>query len=296
MLLDFLQSSETGALIILEDSVHYSGRCLLKSYIRAALKRDEVVHVLGFEVSEEETRGDLDGSCAERLLFHDGYKDPLGWRKSASFTAHQFNSQDLTRILRQTQQPKAPVLVIDSLSWLLRHHDPVAICRSLQELRRGGAVRTIVGLLHSDLHNTSTVDCVSHLATAVVTLAPTSQGPLAVAKTTKRTKSGKVTQDEELFSIQGDLTVTIHRTVSQAGKKQTEQESSEADPTANLTFNLRLSDTEREAKEKVSLPFVFSQEKKSALLHKGQRSGRILYVPDANDDFDQEDPDDDLDV
>lgn len=33
------------------------------------------------------------------------------------------------------------------------------------------------------------------------------------------------------------------------------------DPTSNLTFNLRLSEGERQAKEKVDLPFVFSEEK-----------------------------------
>lgn len=36
--------------------------------------------------------------------------------------------------------------------------------------------------------------------------------------------------------------------------------------------------------------------RKTALLHSGPGSGRILYEPDANDDYDQEDPDDDLDV
>lgn len=33
------------------------------------------------------------------------------------------------------------------------------------------------------------------------------------------------------------------------------------DPTSNLTFNLRLSEVEREAKEKTALPFVFTEEK-----------------------------------
>lgn len=36
--------------------------------------------------------------------------------------------------------------------------------------------------------------------------------------------------------------------------------------------------------------------RKTALLHSGPGSGKILYEPDANDDYDQEDPDDDLDV
>jgi hypothetical protein len=37
-------------------------------------------------------------------------------------------------------------------------------------------------------------------------------------------------------------------------------------------------------------------DRKSALLRPVPGSGRILYEPDANDDYDQEDPDDDLDI
>lgn len=95
---------------------------------------------------------------------------------------------------------------------------------------------------------------------------------------------------EELFSIQEDLTVTVHSKVSHTVQTQADPDSEvkhelkgkfivhrvkddvcnstsdlmfflQADPTANLTFNLHLSETEREAKEKVALPFVFSQEK-----------------------------------
>lgn len=36
--------------------------------------------------------------------------------------------------------------------------------------------------------------------------------------------------------------------------------------------------------------------RKTALLSSGPGSGQILYEPDANDDYDEEDPDDDLDV
>lgn len=40
----------------------------------------------------------------------------------------------------------------------------------------------------------------------------------------------------------------------------------QTDPAANLTFNLRLSDSELEAKEKLTLPFVFSKEKSIYLI------------------------------
>uniref|UniRef100_A0A4W5PKU1 Elongator complex protein 5 n=1 Tax=Hucho hucho TaxID=62062 RepID=A0A4W5PKU1_9TELE len=296
MLLEVLQGTEAGGFILIQDSVNYCGRHLLKSCINTALKREEVVHVLGFEVSQEELNDGLDRTSAQRLHFHNAYSDPLGWTGNSPFTVHQFTLEDIGTLLKQTPQAKAVTLVIDSLSWILRHHDPAAICQKLQALKKGGVVRAVIGLLHSDLHQRGTVGSIRHLATSVITVAPGTRGLGAVAKTTRRTKSGKLMQDEEIFSISEDLTVTIQSKRSHSGSTPMNTDESEVDPTANLTFNLRLSDTQREAKEKLPLPFVFSKEKKSALLHPCTGSGRILYEPDANDDYDQEDPDDDLDV
>ncbi|XP_054457722.1 elongator complex protein 5 [Anoplopoma fimbria] len=296
MLPELLQGTDAGGFLIIQDSASYSGRDLLKCFINAALNREEAVHVLGFEVSEEELKDGLKGSHVQRLHFHNAYTDPLGWTDQPAFTVHQFCLEELTRLVKQTSHSKPATLVIDSLSWILRHHSPPAVCKTLQQLRKGGAVRAIMGLLHADMHQRGTVGSVCHLATSVITVTPGMKGDEAVAKMTKRSKSGKVVQDEEVFSIRNELTVVVQSKSSQHGPKQADPEEQETDPTANLTFNLRLSDTEREAKEKLALPFVFSKEKKTALLHSSPGSGRILYEPDANDDYDQEDPDDDLDV
>ncbi|KAL0970378.1 hypothetical protein UPYG_G00241180 [Umbra pygmaea] len=297
MLLEVLQGTEAGGFILIQDTVKYSGRQLLKSYLNTALKREEeIVHVLGFETSEDELRDGLDKTSAQRLHFHNAYSDPLGWTANSPFTVHQFTVEDISTLLKQTPQAKAVTLVIDSLSWILRHHPPAVICQTLQALKKGGAVRTVVGLLHTDMHQRGTVGSIRHLASAHITVAPETRGMGAVAKTTRRTKSGKLMQDEQIFSINEELSVTVQSKHSHPGRSHNNTDESEVDPTANLTFNLRLSDTEREAKEKLALPFVFSKEKKSALLHPGPGSGRILYEPDANDDYDQEDPDDDLDV
>lgn len=52
-------------------------------------------------------------------------------------------------------------------------------------------MRTI-GLLHADMHQKGTVGSVCHLATSVITVTPGMKGDEAVAKITKRSKSGKV--------------------------------------------------------------------------------------------------------
>ncbi|XP_056156607.1 elongator complex protein 5 [Lampris incognitus] len=296
MLLELVQGAEAGGFIVIQDCTSYSGRHLLKSFISAALNREEDVHVLGFEVSEEELKDGLIGSCLQRLHFHDAYVDPLGWMGHSPFTVHQFNAEELTNLLKKLPQPKPVTLVIDSLSWILRHVSPPAVCKSLQQLKKGVAVRTMIGLLHSDLHQHGIVGSICHLASSVITLTPGDRGLEAVAKMTRRSKSGKIVQDEEIFSLKEDLTITIQGKPSHPRTTQPDPDELEVDPAANLTFNLRLSNTEREAKEKLALPFVFSQEKKSALLQSGPGSGRIMYEPDANDDYDQEDPDDDLDV
>lgn len=65
----------------------------------------------------------------------------------------------------------------------------------------GGAVRAIIGLLHADMHQRGTVGSVCHLATSVITVAPGMKGDEAVAKLTKRSKSGKVMQDVSCVSF-----------------------------------------------------------------------------------------------
>ncbi|XP_016405605.1 elongator complex protein 5-like [Sinocyclocheilus rhinocerous] len=291
-----LQGAEAGGFILIQDTVKCTGRGLLKCFINAALKRGEDVHVLGFESPETEVCAGLDRSCVQKLHFHKGFPDPLGWTRRSSFTVERFASQHITQLIKDTQQAKASVLVVDSLSLVLRHHDPLVFCQTLQELRKGGVIKTIIGLLHSDLHQQGIVGIVCYLASTVISVAPANNERHSVAKTTRRTKSGKVMQEEEYFSVCKDATLSVQAKPRQPGHVQKERDVSEADPTSNLTFNLRLSEEERKAKEKVALPFVFSQEKKSALLKPTPGSGRIVYEPDDNDDFDEEDPDDDLDV
>ncbi|KAM4536978.1 elongator complex protein 5 [Odontesthes bonariensis] len=296
MLSELLQGTDAGGFLVIQDSCGCSGRTLLKSLINAALNREEIVHVLCFDVSEDELKDGLKTSVTQRLHIHNAYIDPLGWSDHPVFTVNQFNLVELTHLVKQTSHTKPATLVIDSLSWILRHASPPAVCKTLQQLKKGGAVRAIIGLLHADMHQRGTVGSVCRLANSVITVAPGPKGDEAMAKLTKRSKSGKVLQDEEIFSINEDLTVTVQSKPRNSEHKQSDTIEQQVDPTANLTFNLRLSDTERKAKEKLALPFVFSKEKKTALLHSGPGSGRILYEPDANDDYDQEDPDDDLDV
>lgn len=72
-------------------------------------------------------------------------------------------------------------------------------------------MRAIIGLLHADMHQRGTVGSVCNLATSVVTVAPGMKGDEAVAKLTKRSKSGKVVQDVSGVSLR--MTILCSSTV-----------------------------------------------------------------------------------
>ncbi|KNE67938.1 hypothetical protein AMAG_13124 [Allomyces macrogynus ATCC 38327] len=77
-----------------------------------------------------------------------------------------------------------------------------------------------------------------------------------------------------------------------------------ADPAANLSFNLRLTDRQREARERVVLPYMAVQHESqlgtaatTALAASPTGGGAtIFYEYDVDDDFDDDDPDADLEI
>lgn len=72
-----------------------------------------------------------------RLHCHDAYTDPLGWINQPGFSVNHFCLEELTNLLKQTGNSKSTILVIDSLSWVLRHLSPPAVCKTLHQLRKG---------------------------------------------------------------------------------------------------------------------------------------------------------------
>ena len=65
---------------------------------------------------------------------------------------------------------------------------------------------------------------------------------------------------------------------------------SQLDPAANLSFDLRLTTKEKQDRANVVLPYT------QVGVASGKGVGQIFYQPDEADDFDESDPDDDLDI
>ncbi|XP_003229953.4 elongator complex protein 5 isoform X2 [Anolis carolinensis] len=277
-MLEELVAGGAEGLVLLQDSVSCEGHTLLKSFVAAS---------------------------ARRLFIHDGFRDPLGWTGArGGLTVGDFSAPQL--VLRFSQAAQGPAtLVLDSLSWLLLRLPFPSVCQVLAQLPKkantaGVRIRTLVALLHGDLHPPEQLKALHSLARVVVTLKQGDGSP-RVAVTLHRKRRNKVVQKKEYFTVLSGFALKHLGEPSPAAVSgeeviQKDDASAVADPTANLTFNLRLSEAERRAKESVPLPYQFSEEKKSSLLQGPTGQGKIYYEPDAADDIDDEDPDDDLDV
>ncbi|KAF9296607.1 hypothetical protein BGZ74_010247 [Mortierella antarctica] len=114
----------------------------------------------------------------------------------------------------------------------------------------------------------------------------------AVCDVEHKRKSGKVARETNAYhlgSSTGDvIVVNVWDVVGDMPDidKLDLEESQTADPAANLSFNLNLTQEQRQAKNDTVLPYLKTQES----------SGAIYYEPDAADDFDDDDPDDDLTI
>lgn len=129
-----------------------------------------------------------------------------------------------------------------------------------------------------------------------------------VGKIEWRRKSGKVLYETNGFyadTTTGRLVVVPASQLGVIDKEDHEEDADDdkdmptVDPTANLSFNLSLTDEQRKTKENLVLPYMKAQQVEIDGMSSSSSSatgGSIYYEPDAADDFDDEDPDDDLDI
>ncbi len=94
----------------------------------------------------------------------------------------------------------------------------------------------------------------------------------------------------ESFTVSADYS-TVTSSLFTLPTHSTPYTPSQLDPTANLTFDLTLTTREKQDKADVVLPYTRPTGSKVT-----QGRGAVFYQPDDADDFDESDPDDDLDI
>ncbi|KAM9312395.1 elongator complex protein 5 [Gastrophryne carolinensis] len=256
----------------------------------------EPVHLWSFEFPGEEFLAGVPAPLSSRVVRHDGFQDPLRWHGDGK--PRPFSDLFSARRIRDSLGGSvggAVTVVIDSLSWLVWHLPLPSLCRTLRDLSHtphGSPHLRLVMLLHSDLHGGGVLHSLCSLADWLLDVGA-GPGNIQSVAIIQRRKSGKVVIGKERVRVLEDLSLLL---ITEENQSQ-EPSKAQVDPAENLTFNLRLSEAEREKREAAHLPYTFTDSKKLSLLQQGAGgSAKIFYDPEPSDDLDDEDPDDDLDV
>lgn len=244
-----------------------------------------------------------------KISFIDCFTDPFQWKTSGSQQTVN-ESKDaygqLLHLLRLTENKSTRRnIFIDDLVMFARCH-----CAENEFSSFNLTVRlfhklvenfNIFIFVHPNLISAGNLRSIVYLASFYVKIIPnrTTKSGLYDCNSLLRKTSGKVTSNQITvkFDTRGKI-ILLKDTVIAAASIDTK---SDVDVTSDLTFNLRLTDKEKEARANTALPYLLNESSKKAHLRKTHQkidlnsTGDVIYTPDDADDFDEEDPDDDLD-
>ncbi|KAF6031775.1 ELP5 [Bugula neritina] len=298
MLEDLINNLRCESSLLIKDSLRKSGACLIKSLTNQALSQQKPLLYINTEplFSNRHSLGSLGVQNVDVFGQYDSLKERIMSSVSSANT----------------------VVVFPSISLLLLSYSVGRFAKLLRALRESDKVSSVIALMHTDVVlNEEIVDRLDYLFSSIIhVLLPESELSVyyAQVKCLRRKSNGKLETSEEYFTLDDACSLKlVHSSSSAVVRSYTQSQS--GDVVSSLTFNLSLSDKEREAKNRLHLPYLKKDSEKQALLsqtHNGSSGrplisigdessqtnpgGKIYYHYDEADDFDDEDPDDDLDI
>lgn len=250
------------------------GRFLILGWIEEYKKQkpEETITILLFSTSKQTYDIHLENATNRNVKVEDYYTIEL--------SENQNNiAEKLDSIL--STNSKQQVVIIDCLSSLALVVGRSKTCRFVDKLKN--KVNQLICLNCSEFHQEN-VPSIETLGDVYLRLTETSEGSLKncikyYADYTFRKPNGSVTKQCEL--VTQDLeTYSITSNKKNVNEKRVVNEEKTPVPNVEATFRLEMNSRELEQKKNVDLPYV--------------NSSKIIYNPDLMDDFDEEDPDDDL--
>ncbi|CAD5116277.1 DgyrCDS5184 [Dimorphilus gyrociliatus] len=277
--------------LLISDIVEASGKNIFFSISKQTAAIVENIFIVALEFSADFYRSFIEFQNAEILDLHSNVEL---WVEGENVIRKNIISfiQDIASVKFQANT----LIIIDCF-------DPMSNCSTVLNqvlnkyiLRQKEKIRPyIIGLCHRDVIEINDIQTIFPFH---IKLRPpkckTNQYECDIIK---RKSSGKIEYTREGFNFT-DKKITGSNILSNNLIESIKQDNTEAaDPTKNLSFNLNLTEKEEEARRKLQLPYVRTN--KSTPKDEGPKSdsgkGNIYYEPDEADDFDEEDPDDDLD-
>ncbi|CAB4374765.1 unnamed protein product [Rhizophagus irregularis] len=271
-----LNHKESANFIVIEDTILQSGYVLLKEFIKKVAKnQNRCVLLLCFEFSPEWFLENINSN--KNLVIFDAYSksDSYDFENDIisdlnyNFIKNIKDTSEIINILKDTIKKlsySSYTLIIDSISPLLlidtsltfNFLKRISSCLTLSDINTNTNSNLIITVYHSDIPNYPSSGISGYL--------------------------NNIEKNPEKYYMR-----LIHIILMNLMPDPT---------TANLLFNLSLTESQKKAKNELVLPYVKIQDQYEEKNRENTTTsgGNIFYEPDKNDDFDDEDPDDDLSI
>ncbi|XP_060533876.1 elongator complex protein 5 [Cylas formicarius] len=284
MLKSYLTTVPFTKFVLIDDTLKRRSTDLYEYIIRQHINADDSkVHYFVFEGRFQRIRNQYLNK--PNTVLYDFVSNPLKWievrKPEASFES----------II--TQLGARDVIIVDSLANVIFQYGLSQSYKYFNTLRNK-EVQQIITVLHKDLleedHN-QVFQFFEHLSTLSISTVPKFFNQEKTLSYTYKKSGGRTIQAIEKYRFEGECLVT-QKVTKPDPAAITQNISKDVNPETLSTFRIGLTDEEKVLRDKVVLPYL----PKSGDEGESKNEGKIYYELDAMDDWDEEDPDDDLDI
>merc|ERR1711973_47976 len=174
-------------------------------------------------------------------------------------------------------QPSS-IVFLNSLTPTLLENSIKQVLQFLHLTRKDEKITALIAVIHGDCHTSKEVQILMNHSDLWLKLHSLDFTKTAVIKSHPKGKVEKTLYDIQIEN--GKLSsIKISSNPIEVKSVQVPQEEKDETPLPSSSFNLNLSEKEKEDRSKVEMPYWKKKEAK------------IEYIPDENDDWDDEDPD-----
>lgn len=263
-----LYKNPKSKFILIKDFAQVSGIKLMRGILNTILKENVKLHIINYEIMNISLISEQ--NCVKDVTKVDVAQELMRWNGAEGGLQNIMSLSVLSNLCSEFKG----VICFDSLTPLLLFNDVNSVYKALHKTLKNNDLQ-IVALLHQDVHSAIENDIIERLATTVLRVMP---DDVNKCQTVVRYSNGKVSKQIVEYNLSDTFEFSVFREF--IPPKQPEP-SKQPDPTANLTFNLRLKEDEKEARNSVQLPYMQAQNEDAVEM--------AMYM------YDEEDPDDDLD-
>ncbi|KAL1123337.1 hypothetical protein AAG570_002422 [Ranatra chinensis] len=275
--------------ILVKDSFEFSWIWAVKEFIEEHVSKGNEVHFFAFENKEYVWLNNLKQEHGQKIRVYDFFSDPYGWFGGDPATL-EFACSSL---IERPSEDRQKLVVIDSLSYPIQISSLHSVCRTFKKLREcpklsnGDHPILLLTVFHSALVDTEPMSYnqMNYSATSSISLEGNKKdsSDRTTMNVLHKTSSGKIMQETYSCHLDKSGKFIFEKAEDKPLPKTSDEPSLEM-----TTFKLSLKEQELESRRNLVLPYLKKKDEVG--------SGKIFYEPDERDDWDDEDPDDDLNI